>query len=73
MVFSLFPLSSLTDTSDHIVVVDGVFRLLHTGFQLSEAIGHGETEELIHTACDCFAAGIEKLEAALASLEGKGE
>ena len=33
----------------------------------------GETEELIHTACGCFAAGIEKLEAALASLKGKGE
>ena len=33
----------------------------------------GETEELIHTACDYFSDGIEKLEAALAVLEGKGE
>ena len=44
MVFSLFPLSSLTDTSDHIVVVDGVFRLLHTGFQRTKAPGNGEGE-----------------------------
>ena len=33
----------------------------------------GETEELIHTACDYFSDGIEKLEAALTVLERKGE
>ena len=33
----------------------------------------GEAEELIHSACESFADGIERLDAALALLKGKGE
>ena len=33
----------------------------------------GEAEELIHSACDSFADGIERLDAALAMLKEKGE
>ena len=40
---TLFP---FTDTTDHVAVFNGGFHFLHTGLQLSEAIGHGETEEL---------------------------
>ena len=32
-----------------------------------------EAEALIHEACDFFSSGIEKLDAALALLKGKGE